>query len=87
MTSIATAAGTLAPRATTCRRRWHDARPRLIFALMIVAPLAGACNPTVKVEAPDKPIVINLNVKIEQEVRVKVDKDVDSLVKSDPSLF
>lgn len=46
-----------------------------------------ACNPTVKVEAPDKPIVINLNVKIEQEVRVKVDKDVDNLVKSDPNLF
>ncbi|MFZ1989353.1 MAG: YnbE family lipoprotein, partial [Alphaproteobacteria bacterium] len=35
----------------------------------------------------DKPIVINLNVKIEQEVRVRVDKDLDKLVKSDPSLF
>lgn len=46
-----------------------------------------ACNPTVKVEAPDKPIVINLNVKIEQEVRVKVDKDVENLVNSNPNLF
>ena len=45
------------------------------------------CNPTVKVEAPDKPIVINLNVKIEQEVRVKVDKDVESLVNNNPNLF
>jgi hypothetical protein len=49
--------------------------------------LLAACNPTVKVEAPDKPIVINLNVKIEQEVRIKVDKDVDNLVSSNPNLF
>jgi len=47
----------------------------------------AACNPTVKVEAPDKPIVINLNVKIEQEVRIKVDKDVESLVNNNPNLF
>lgn len=57
------------------------------LAMLILVPLATACNPTVKVEAPDKPIVINLNVKIEQEVRVKIDKDVDSLVKSNPNLF
>ncbi len=53
---------------------------------MIDGLLAG-CNPTVKVEAPDKPIVINLNVKIEQEVRIKVDKDVDNLVTSNPNIF
>jgi hypothetical protein len=46
-----------------------------------------ACTPTVKVEAPKDPIVINLNVKIEQEVRVKVDKDVDNLLKDNPNLF
>jgi len=55
-------------------------------AVIAVFALAG-CNPTVKVEAPDKPIVINLNVKIEQEVRVKVDKDVESLVDNNPNLF
>ena len=46
-----------------------------------------AAEPTVKVEAPDKPIVINLNVKIEQEVRVKVDRDVDTLLQNNPDLF
>ena len=56
----------------------------LLLALM---PLAGACTPTVKVEAPKDPIVINLNVKIEQEVRVKVDKDVEDLLKDNPNLF
>ena len=57
------------------------------IALLLPAFLVAACNPTVKVEAPDKPIVINLNVKIEQEVRIKVDKDVDNLVSSNPNLF
>jgi hypothetical protein len=58
----------------------------LFLACFAFASLAG-CNPTVKVEAPDKPIVINLNVKIEQEVRIKVDKDVESLVNNNPNLF
>jgi hypothetical protein len=58
------------------------------LAFVLVAGLGlAACNPTVKVEAPDKPIVINLNVKIEQEVRVKVDKDVENLVQTNPTLF
>jgi len=48
--------------------------------------LAG-CTPTVKVEAPDKPIEINMNVKIEQEVRVKVERDLDRKILDNPDLF
>ncbi len=47
--------------------------------------LLSACQPTVKVEAPDKPIVINMNVNISHEVRVKVDRDLDDTVFSDSS--
>ncbi len=53
----------------------------------LAALVLAACQPTVKVEAPDKPIVINLNIKIEQEVRIKIEKDVDELMKSKPGLF
>jgi YnbE-like lipoprotein len=57
-------------------------------ALVLMLPLAlAACQPTVKLEAPDKPIEINLNVKIQQEVRVSIAKDLDKAIKSDPSLF
>ncbi len=56
-------------------------------AALVLGLGLAACNPTVKVEAPDKPIVINLNVKIEQEVRIKVDKDVENLVNDNPNLF
>ena len=68
---------------------------RMHFTPFRYAPLAAAgiiillagCNPTVKIEAPDKPIEINLNVKIEQEVRVKVDRDLDDLLAENPDLF
>jgi hypothetical protein len=48
--------------------------------------LAG-CTPTVKVAAPEKPIEINMNVKIEHEIRVKVEKDIDELLTQQPGLF
>jgi hypothetical protein len=57
------------------------------FAAPSLVLLLAACQPTVKVEAPDKPIVINLNVKIEQEVRVKIDREVEDLMKANPDLF
>lgn len=49
--------------------------------------LAASCSPTVKIEAPDKPITINLNVKIEQEVRVRIEKEVEDLLSNQPDLF
>ncbi|MGZ4960851.1 MAG: YnbE family lipoprotein [Methylomonas sp.] len=45
------------------------------------------CSPSVKLEAPDKPIEINMNVKIEHEIRLKVEKDVDELISSQKGLF
>lgn len=57
------------------------------LAVLGISFLLVACNPTVKIEAPDKPIEINLNVKIEQEVRVKVDRDLDELLAENPDLF
>ena len=47
----------------------------------------GACTPTIKLAAPDKPIEINLNVKIDQEVRVRIDKDLEDLIAKNPDLF
>ncbi len=57
-----------------------------VVASILVGSLA-ACQPTVKIEAPDKPIEINLNVKIEQEIRVKVDRELDDLLAENPDLF
>ncbi len=49
--------------------------------------IAAGCTPTVKVDTPDKPITINLNVKIEHEVRVKIDKQLDEVFSADSGLF
>ena len=58
----------------------------LLAALAAAMPLA-ACTPKVQVEAPKEPITINLNVKIEHEIRVKVDKDLDDLFTEEDGLF
>ena len=60
---------------------------RLIVSVSASALMLAACTPTVKVEAPDKPITINLNVKIDQEIRLKIDKDVEELIAENPDLF
>lgn len=52
-----------------------------------MALLAAGCSPTVKVTAPDKPITINLNIKIDHEVRIKVEKDLDNVLSDDSGLF
>ncbi len=64
----------------------RTAMVRLNLILMVALPIA-ACSPTVKVEAPDKPIEINLNIKIEQEVRIKVERDLEKVFAEDPELF
>ncbi|MBG53829.1 MAG: YnbE family lipoprotein [Alphaproteobacteria bacterium] len=58
-----------------------------MLTLGLVFLILAGCQPTVKIEAPDKPIEINLNVRIEQEVRIKVDRDLDDLLASNPDLF
>jgi len=46
----------------------------------------AACA-TVKVQPPDKPIEINLNIKIEQEVRVTLAPQIDELLVENPDIF
>lgn len=52
-----------------------------------IITVLGACTPRVEVAAPDKPITINLNVKIDHEIRVKVDKQLDQVLSDDSGLF
>ena len=55
---------------------------RLII-LSAILFLAVACTPTVKVEAPDKPIEINMNINIKHEILIKVEKQVEELLEND----
>jgi hypothetical protein len=49
--------------------------------------MAGGCAPTVQIAGTDKPITINLNVKIDQTVRVQIDKDLEDLIAKNPDIF
>jgi YnbE-like lipoprotein len=58
-----------------------------IISILAVGALAVACTPTVQLQAPDKPIEINLNVKIEQHVKVSIEKDVSQAIKKRKDIF
>lgn len=50
-----------------------------VLVLAALALAVSACTPTVQMAAPKEPITVNLNVKIQHEIYVKVDRDVDAL--------
>ncbi len=49
--------------------------------------ILSACTPTVKIEAPDKPIEINMNINIEHHVKIEIEKDVQSTIKKRKDIF
>ena len=57
----------------------------LLWGALLAA--MGACAPRVEVAPSDKPITINLNVKIDHEIRLKVEKDLDEVISKDSGLF
>jgi len=60
--------------------------PKYFLLLPLLGLLPSACA-TVKIQAPDKPIEINLNVKIEQELRIKLDREIENLIADNPDVF
>ena len=58
----------------------------MVVALQASVALQG-CTPTVQLAVSDKPIEINLNVKIQHEIKVKVDKELDDIFAKDSELF
>lgn len=53
------------------------------MAALLSAPL-GSC---ISLKAPDKPIEINLNVTIRQEVLVRLQRDVEQIINQNPQAF
>ena len=57
------------------------------FAITLLAVGCWSCTPTVEVAPPEGPIELNINVKIEHEIKVQVDKELDDLFADDSELF
>jgi len=62
---------------------------KAILAMLIpaCAVVLAACEPTVRVETPREPITINLNVKLDAEVRVKLEEAAKTDIQNNPNLF
>ena len=63
----------------------------MIKSRMNLTPLAllllvQACSPTIAVKS-DEPITINLNVKIDHEIVLRVDEELDELFAEDEDIF
>ncbi len=54
------------------------------LAALAACWVPGGC---VTVTAPDKPIVINLNISVTQEVVYRLDGQAKSLIQSNPGIF
>jgi hypothetical protein len=61
-------------------------RDAALGAVLLCLALA-ACTPKVQVEAPKEPITINLNVKLDAEVRVKIEEQADKDIRQNPDIF
>lgn len=58
-------------------------RTRMAVAVAVALPLAGC----ITVRPPDKPIEVNLNVNIKQEVLVRLQQDVQQMIQKNPQAF
>jgi hypothetical protein len=56
-------------------------------AIIALGLFMTSCPPTVQVAVPNEPITINLNVRIEHEIRVKVEQELDGIFTADSGLF
>ena len=63
------------------------ARPKSRLQALCCAVVALPLASCITVKAPEKPIEINLNVAITQEVLVRLQRDVDQLIKNNPQAF
>ena len=68
-------------------RRYNTSPIKLKTIVATLGLLGAACTPTVQLAMPSEPININLNVKIEHEIYIKVDKALDSIINEDSGLF
>ena len=61
-------------------------RMRIVATALLILGVA-ACTPAVRVEAPKEPITINLNIKLDAEVRVKLEETAKEDIEENPDIF
>ena len=82
--------GTVVAATTRTMRRMHSTRRsgrRAVRAAMVLLAGSQAVGGCISVNAPDKPIVIELNINIKQEVIYRLSKDAADTIDKNPGIF
>lgn len=58
-----------------------------MMQILALSGLSATLAGCIQVKAPDKPIEINLNVNVRQEVVVRLQQDAQKLIENNPELF
>jgi len=58
-----------------------------VWTVLAVSLAVAACQPTVKVEPPKEPITINLNIKLDADVRVRLEQEAKEDIATNPEIF
>lgn len=56
-------------------------------AVLLTAGALLACQPKVQLEAPKEPITINLNIKLDADVRVRLEERAKADIQRNPGIF
>ncbi len=60
---------------------------RVVVILILCCLVIPACAPTVKLETPQEPITINLNIKLDADIRVKLEEEAKKDIAANPGIF
>ncbi len=60
---------------------------RVKVILILCCLVITACAPTVKLETPQEPITINLNIKLDADIRVKLEEEAKKDIAANPGIF
>lgn len=58
-------------------------RPTILMAAVVLGACGAGCTPTVRIQVAP----ISIYAKLDADVRVKLDKEVETLIKQNPNLF
>ena len=60
---------------------------RITVILILCCLVITACAPTVKLETPQEPITINPNIKLDADIRVKLEEEAKKDIAANPGIF
>ena len=67
--------------------RWSASPSNMVRSILLLSAGGAMLVGCVSVKAPDKPIEINLNINVKQEVVVSLKQDAQDLIANNPELF